>query len=180
MKATESASTAPFMTVEKVDCTVDVKPQRDASQLCLGWSLKLAARVTVRLPISLRAAPAARCVSESWPRKAVEAHVENRVVRDPVEVRRFTAQSVPADRDDITQENYAAVACALHNVSLAGVAEGLAVTWETGGIAKLPGLTEAVGGDPGWALVAMATVGYPDEESPSSRTPVSEFVTWAE
>jgi nitroreductase len=90
------------------------------------------------------------------------------------------AYSAPADRDDITQENYAAVVCALHNVSLAGVAEGLAVTWETGGIAKLPGLTEAVGGDPEWALVAMATVGYPDEESPSSRTPVSAFVTWAE
>jgi nitroreductase len=90
------------------------------------------------------------------------------------------AYSAPADRDDITQENYAAVVCALHNVSLAGVAEGLAVTWETGGIAKLPGLTEAVGGDPEWALVAMATVGYPDEDSPSSRTPVSAFVTWAE
>ena len=90
------------------------------------------------------------------------------------------AYSAPADRDDITQENYAAVVCALHNVSPAGVAEGLAVTWETGGIAKLPGLTEAVGGDPEWALVAMATVGYPDEDSPSSRTPVSAFVTWAE
>jgi len=90
------------------------------------------------------------------------------------------AYSVPNEREDITQENYAAVCCALHNINLAGVAEGLAVTWETGGIAKLPGLTEAVGGDPDWALVAMATVGYPDEESPSSRTPVSEFVTWAE
>ena len=89
------------------------------------------------------------------------------------------AYSVPADRADITQENYAAVVCALHNVSLAGVAEGLAVTWETGGIAKLPGLTEAVGADPAWALVAMATVGYADEESASSRTPASEFVTWA-
>ena len=34
---------------------------------------------------------------------AVEAHVENRVVRDPVEVRRFTAQSVPADRDVVAE-----------------------------------------------------------------------------
>ena len=90
------------------------------------------------------------------------------------------AYSVPAEREDITKENYAAVVCALHNISLSGVAEGLAVTWETGGIAKLPGLAEAVGGDPDWALVSIATVGYPDEESPSSRTPVSEFVTWAE
>jgi nitroreductase len=90
------------------------------------------------------------------------------------------AYSVPGIHDDMTRENYASVVCALHNVSLAGVAEGLAVTWETGGIAKLPGLTEAVGGESDWQLVAMATVGYPDEESPSSRTPVSEFVTWAE
>ena len=90
------------------------------------------------------------------------------------------AYSVPHERVDITQENYASVVCALHNVSLAGVAEGLAVTWETGGIAKLPGLTQAVGADPEWALVAIATVGYADEESVSSRTPVSEFVTWAD
>ena len=39
-------------------------------------------------------------------------------------------------------------------------------------------LAEAVGGDDDWQLVAMATVGWPDEESPSRRTPVSEFVTW--
>ena len=88
------------------------------------------------------------------------------------------AYSVPGEHDEMTRENYAAVTCALHNIGLAGVAEGLAVTWETGGVAKLQGLAEAVGGDNDWQLVAMATVGWPDEESPSSRTPVSEFVTW--
>ena len=88
------------------------------------------------------------------------------------------AYAVPGIDEAITRENYAAVVCALHNVSLAGVAEGLAVTWETGGIAKLAGLAEAVGGDNDWQLVAMASVGFPDEVSPSSRTPVSEFVSW--
>ena len=90
------------------------------------------------------------------------------------------AYSVPGISDEMTRENYASVVCALHNVGLAGVAEGLAVTWETGGVAKLQGLAEAVGGEAEWQLVAMATVGFPNEESPSSRTPISAFVTWSE
>ena len=40
---------------------------------------------------------------------------------------------VPGPDDEATQENYAAVCCAAHNISLAGVADGLAVPWETGG-----------------------------------------------
>jgi nitroreductase len=90
------------------------------------------------------------------------------------------AYSVPGGFEEMTRENYAATVCALHNVGLAGVAEGIAVTWETGGVAKLPGLAEAVGADPEWQLVAMASVGYSDEESHSSRTPASEFVHWSD
>ena len=89
------------------------------------------------------------------------------------------AYSVPGIHDEMTKENYAATVCALHNVGLAGVAEGLAVTWETGGIVKLPGLMEASGGEADWQLVAMASVGFPDEVSPATRAPASDFVTWA-
>jgi len=89
------------------------------------------------------------------------------------------AYSVPGVDEAMTRENYASVVCALHNIGLAGVAEGLAVTWETGGVAKLAGLAEAVGGANDWQLVAVSTVGYPDEVSPATRTPVSEFVTCA-
>lgn len=89
------------------------------------------------------------------------------------------AYSVPGIHEEMTRENYAATVCAMHNVNLAGVAEGLAVTWETGGVAKLPGLAEAVGAEPDWQLVCMATVGYGDEESKSERTPVNNFVTWS-
>jgi len=89
------------------------------------------------------------------------------------------AYSTPGIHEEMTRENYAATVCAMHNVNLAGVAEGLAVTWETGGVAKLPGLAEAVGAQPDWQLVCMATVGYADEESKSERTPVSNFTTWS-
>ena len=89
------------------------------------------------------------------------------------------AFSVPGIHEEMTRENYAATVCAMHNVNLAGVVEGLAVTWETGGVAKLPGLAEAVGGQADWQLVCMATVGYGDEESKSERTPVDAFTTWA-
>lgn len=89
------------------------------------------------------------------------------------------AYSIPGIHEEMTRENYAATVCALHNVNLAGVAEGLTVTWETGGVAKLAGLAEAVGAEPDWQLVAMATVGYADEETKSERTPVSAFTTWS-
>jgi len=41
--------------------------------------------------------------------------------------------TVPGTNESATTENYASVCCAVQNISLTGVAEGLAVTWETGG-----------------------------------------------
>ena len=41
--------------------------------------------------------------------------------------------SVPGPNEETTKENYASVCCAAHNMALAGVAEGLAVTWEKPG-----------------------------------------------
>ena len=85
---------------------------------------------------------------------------------------------VPGPDDETTKENYAAVCCAVHNFSLAGAAEGVAVAWETGGITRHEGLNEAMGAEPDWSLVTMLLVGYPDESVRSRRTPVSNFVRW--
>ena len=49
------------------------------------------------------------------------------------------AYSVPGPNEETTQENYASVCCAVHNMALAAVAEGLVMDWSTGGISKLPG-----------------------------------------
>ena len=44
----------------------------------------------------------------------------------------------PGRDEEGTKENYASVCCAVQNMALAGVAEGLAVTWETGGPTRTP------------------------------------------
>jgi len=87
---------------------------------------------------------------------------------------------VPGANDEVTQENYAAVCCAAHNISLAGVAEGLAVTWETGGATRHPKLKETLGAEEDWTLATMLSVGVPAESPTSVRTPVTNFVHWHE
>ncbi len=86
--------------------------------------------------------------------------------------------STPGRDEEGTQENYAAVCCAAHNIALAGVAEGLAVTWETGGPTRHPDLAKTLGAEEEWALATMLSIGYPDEDPNSQRTPVANFVRW--
>ena len=85
---------------------------------------------------------------------------------------------VPGPNEEVTRENYAAVCCAAHNMSLVGVAEGLAVTWETGGPTRDPNLREALGAEEDWMLAVMLSIGVPAEPSKSLRTPVARFVRW--
>ena len=85
---------------------------------------------------------------------------------------------VPGPNEEVTRENYAAVCCAAHNISLAGVAEGLAVTWETGGPTRDPKLREALGAEENWMLAVMLSIGVPAEPSKSLRTPVARHLRW--
>lgn len=85
---------------------------------------------------------------------------------------------VPGQDEAATKENYAAVCCAVQNMALAGVSEGVAVTWETGGITRAEGIPELLGADPDWDLVTILFIGYPDEHPRSCRTPVTRFVQW--
>jgi nitroreductase len=85
---------------------------------------------------------------------------------------------VPGPHEEVSRENYAAVCCAVQNISLAGVAEGLAVTWETGGPTRHPNLRAILGTAEDWIMVAMLSIGVPMETPSSRRTPVGEFVRW--
>lgn len=107
------------------------------------------------------------------PRRAEMARTK---VLDPQYV--IYVYCVPGQNDETTKENYASVCCAAHNMALAGVAEGLAVTWETGGAMRHPGLYEALGADEEWTIVTMLLIGYPGENPNGRRTPVSQFVRW--
>ena len=53
--------------------------------------------------------------------------------------------SLGGDNEEVTRENYATSCCAVQNMALAAVAEGLYMDWSTGGLTKLPDL----GGDAG-------------------------------
>jgi nitroreductase len=85
---------------------------------------------------------------------------------------------LPGPTEEVTQENYAAVCCAAQNISLAGVAEGLAVTWETGGPTRHPKLKKTLGAEDDWTMVTMLSIGVPAESPSSRRTPATEFTRW--
>ena len=99
----------------------------------------------------------------------------NKVLDPPVVIYVYT---VPGQDDETTKENYASVCIAAHNISLAGAAEGLAVTWETGGATRHPGLAKLLGADDSWQMTAMLLVGHPGEHPVSRRSPASGFVRW--
>ena len=88
--------------------------------------------------------------------------------------------STPRRDEEGAKENYASACCAPHNMALAGVAEGLAVTWETGGPTRHPDLARTLGADEDWTLATMVSIGCPAEDPPSRRTPVSNFIHWLE
>ena len=106
--------------------------------------------------------------------KRAEAARE-KVLGPPVVIYVYT---VPGPDDATTKENYASVCIAAHNISLAGVAEGLAVTWETGGATRHPGLKTLLGADETWEMAAMLLIGHPGEHPVSRRSPASGKVRW--
>ena len=106
------------------------------------------------------------------------AEAKRRSVLDPPVV--VYVYSVPGANEEVSQENYASVCCAAHNISLAAVAEGLAVTWETGGATKHLMLKETLGAEPDWQLAMMLSIGIPDEKPASKRQSVQEFTHWLE
>jgi nitroreductase len=90
------------------------------------------------------------------------------------------AYSVPGRDEPETRENYAAVACALQNIQLAAVEEGLVSGWSTGGFPRSPGVREAVGADADWEFVGALYLGYPgDSDKPVRERPgANDFTRW--
>ena len=86
--------------------------------------------------------------------------------------------SVAGDREDLTQENYAAACCAVQNLLLAAVAEGLAGDWSTGNTTRHPRLAETLGGEADWTMVGALFIGQPSRPSASVRAAPAEVAVW--
>lgn len=86
--------------------------------------------------------------------------------------------SVPGDNDEVTRENYATACCAVQNMALAAVAEGLTLDWSTGGVTQHERLSETLGAESDWAMVGALFIGKAKVVPNSRRTPSSEVVSW--
>lgn len=88
--------------------------------------------------------------------------------------------SLPGDDDEMTRENYATACCAVQNMALAAVAEGLHLDWSTGGLTRIPGLAAMLGADAAWTMVGALFLGAPATLPTAERTPHAEVVAWLE
>ena len=88
--------------------------------------------------------------------------------------------SLTGDNEEVTQENYATSCCAVQNMALAAVSEGLYMDWSTGGLSKLPELAQTLGADENWTMVGVVFLGKTDEVPNTQRMPHSEVVSWLE
>jgi len=86
--------------------------------------------------------------------------------------------SVQGRNDEITQENYAATACAVQNLMLAAHSLGIGVGWSTGKPC-LANVGITIGAEPDWDIVGALYIGYSAETQPeASRNPVNEVTIW--
>ncbi len=87
--------------------------------------------------------------------------------------------SIPGTSEEVTRENYAAIACAMQNFQLAAVAEGFGAGWSTGGVTKHPKLAGTLGADPSWQLVGALFIGRPSRMPRAQRSrEVDDSTTW--
>lgn len=88
--------------------------------------------------------------------------------------------SLTGDNEEVTRENYATSCCAIQNMALSAVAEGLYMDWSTGGLTKLPDLAQTLGADEDWTMVGVVFLGKADEVPNTQRMPHTEVVSWLE
>ena len=88
--------------------------------------------------------------------------------------------SLDGANEEVTRENYATSCCAIQNIALAAVAEGLRLDWSTGGLTRIPGLAGILGADDAWTMVGVVFVGKAAALPNTRRMPHTEVVTWME
>ena len=86
--------------------------------------------------------------------------------------------SLVGENDEVTEENYGAVCCAIQNIQLAATSMGLAVSWSTGRLGKIRGLKDILGVTYEAKCAGILTIGYSDLIIEKSRISLQELTDW--
>ena len=86
--------------------------------------------------------------------------------------------SLTGDSDEISEENYAAVACAVQNFMLAAQVRGIGVGWSTGKVCKPTELADTLGLVEPARIAGCLYIGYPSVEVSSSRGNSASVTNW--
>jgi len=82
------------------------------------------------------------------------------------------------ENDEITEENYGAVCCAIQNMQLTATTLGLRVGWSTGKISKIKNLNQLLDVDQSLKIVGVLSVGYAESIIKKSREEFKNLTKW--
>ena len=86
--------------------------------------------------------------------------------------------SLVDDREEMTEENYGAVCCAIQNMQLVATSIGLSVGWSTGKVAKLQNMNTVFGITEKLKMVGVLTIGEAEDSVDKVRTSYEELTQW--
>ena len=86
--------------------------------------------------------------------------------------------SLVDDSDEMTEENYGAVCCAIQNMQLVATSIGLSAGWSTGKVAKLHNMDAVLGITEKLKMVGVLTIGEPEDSVDKGRTSYEELTQW--
>ena len=86
--------------------------------------------------------------------------------------------SLLGESDEITEENYGAVCCAIQNIQLTATEMGLGVGWSTGKICKISNLHEIFELKDQHKIAGVLSVGYPKSNPKKTRKDFNTVTTW--
>ena len=86
--------------------------------------------------------------------------------------------SLVDDREEMTEENYGAVCCAIQNMQLVATSMGLSVGWSTGKVAKLQNIDTVFGITEKLKMVGVLTIGEAEDSVDKIRTSYEELTQW--
>ena len=86
--------------------------------------------------------------------------------------------SLLGESDEITEENYGAVCCAIQNIQLTATEMGLGVGWSTGKICKISNLHEIFELKDQLKIAGVLSVGYPKSNLKKTRKNFNTVTTW--